>query len=34
MKRVLLDTNIYLNFYRTSDEVLRNIDIVIEVLEK
>jgi len=34
MKRVLLDANIYLNFYKTSDEVLGNIDRAIEVIKK
>lgn len=34
MKRVLFDANIYLNFYKTSDEVLGNIDRVIEVIKK
>lgn len=33
MKRVLLDSNIYLNFYRTSDEVLDNIDRFLEVID-
>lgn len=34
MKRVMLDANIYLNFYKTSDEVLDNIDRAIELIKK